>query len=331
VRTSEIFGIDRREIESRFLVRLFSCFGENNFADIKSGRGILPDPLNPSRLIYHTSPASDSSFNPAYLCTTVSLNKYLDIASSMHNTSAFSSGRQATEFSLHSAEINNSWARLTFYEKYPFIAVITPRKAIRDNDILHKKLVLAGEEAAGRFSLVLNDDPVYKQLARESKTDEIRKRNWAVAMSGTHLIIPAQASGKDSIEIEKANRILKEFMENAYFNYVTPKDDLAFGGSKYILANQGSVYIIYTPKAGKNIGIKSIKSGTYDLKWLDCKTGKTLEGKFEIRDTNRYIWDVPEQMGKEVALYLVNDQFKKAHRKAFTNLNKISENLADLE
>ncbi len=331
VRTSEIFGVNRQEIESRFLTRLFSCFGESLLAGIKSASGLLPDPLNPSRLIYNTSPANDSSLNPAYLCTTVSLNKYLDLSSSEQYIPPSSTGKQGSEISLHSTEINSSWARLTFYDKYPFIAFITPRKAISSDDDLHQKLVLAGEEAAGRFSLVLNEDPVYKQLAMEGKTDEIRKRNWAVAMSGTHIIIPVQVSGKDSVEIKKSNRILKEFMENSFFNYVAPKDELALGGSKYILGNQGSVYIIYTPKAGKNIGIKSIKKGTYDLKWLDCKTGKTLEGKFEIGDTNRYVWDIPEQMGEEVALYLVNDQFKKAHRKALTSLKEISKNLADLE
>ncbi len=331
VRTSSIFGVDRQEIEARFLARLFNCFGESDFTGISNVTGLLPDPLNPSRLIYNTPSSKTGVYDPAYLCTTASLNTCLDLPSTAQNISTSSVSGKTAEIALHSTDISSNWARLTFYKKCPFIAVINPGTAIRDADMLHKKLVMTGEEAAGRFSLILNEDPVYKQLAAEGKTDEIRKRNWAVAMAGVHVVIPVKTSGKDSSEIEKSNRILKSFMENSFFNYVSPKDELAFEGSKYVLGNQGSVYIIYSPEAGKKIGIKSITKGKYDLKWLDCKTGKTLEGKFEISETNHYIWDIPDQMGEEVALYLVSDQFRKAHRHALTSLNKVSGNLADLE
>ena len=121
-------------------------------------------------------------------------------------------------------------------------------------------------------------------------------------------------------------------MEGTYFNYTSPKDDLAFGGSKYILANQGSVYIIYSPGANQTLGIKSIPKGKYTLKWYDCKTGKTLESKLEIEKKDHYAWSIPDSMGKEVALYLVSDQFTKEHNRALTKNHKTAKTLhADLK
>lgn len=331
VRTSQIFGVDRKKIESEFLTRLFSCFGENYLPEASSLAHLLPDPLNPARLVYNTAASEKSTITPAYICSMAPLNTCLDLPpEEQYKTTSPSAGEKA-EIRLHSTDINNNWAYIRYYEKYPFIAVITPKRPIADADALHRKLLTANEEAAGRFSLLLNNDPVYQQLAQAGKIDDIRKRNWAVAMSGTHLVIPVKISGKDSAKVAQSNRILKEFMEQSFFNYIAPRDELAFGNSKYIMGNQGSVYLIYSPDAGKTIGIKSIAKGNYTVKWLDCRTGKTLEGKLEIGETNRYVWDVPESFGGEVALRLVSDRFKKTHRQALTKVGEVSKNLADLE
>lgn len=318
VRTSRIYGVDRNMIESQFLARLFNCFAKGNTMVVNHDRTVLPDPFNQSRLIHNTS--GSKMLKPAFICSSGKISDILNTHTIQMNNNTSDVSTLKGESSLSMTDINPSLANITFYSDYPYIAIITPKIIIQDADKIHKYLVETWQKTAGRFSLLLNKDPAYIQLAKDGKTDEIRHRNWAAAMAGANIILPTGSSHIDSVDIARSNHRLQKFMEDTYFNYTSSKDELAFGGSKYILANQGSVYIIYSLEANQPLGIKSIPKGKYALKWFDCKTGKTLEGKLEIKKTDRYLWSIPDSMGKEVALYLVSDQFTKNHNLALTQI-----------
>jgi len=318
IRTSQIYGVDRDMIESQFLARLFNCFAKGNTMAINPNRTVLPDPFNQSRLIYNIT--GSKRLKPAFICSSGTVSDLLNTQPTQINNSTADVKTLKGESSLSMTDINPGWANLTFHTEYPYIAVVTPKKIIQEADVIHKYLVETWQKTAGRFSLLLNEDPAYIQLAKDGETDEIRHRNWAVAMAGSHIVLPAKISNNGNQNIAISNHRLQKFMEDTYFNYTSPKDELAFGGSKYILANQGSVYIIYSRDANQPLGIKSIPKGKYSLKWFDCKTGKTLEGKLEIEKTDRYLWSIPESMGKEVALYLVSDNFTKDHNLALTQI-----------
>ena len=75
-------------------------------------------------------------------------------------------------------------------------------------------------------------------------------------------------------------------------------------GSSASIADPGRSYIVYASNLKGNIGLKAIEQGRYQLRWLDCATGKTVIEKSVRVAAGDQSWAKPVGIGNEVALYM---------------------------
>jgi len=88
------------------------------------------------------------------------------------------------------------------------------------------------------------------------------------------------------------------------FHEMAPHDELARGDTEYVLARPGRAYIAYSSRCTRELGLTGRFEGTYDLRWFDCATGKTVtRASVKISAVNAS-FARPAGLGKEVALYL---------------------------
>ena len=110
----------------------------------------------------------------------------------------------------------------------------------------------------------------------------------------------ATTAGSD---LEDCGRLV-HFFESKNFNEMSPHDELAFAGTKYVLARPGFSYIAYTPNLQGEIGLKGLRRGTYEFHWFDCASGKELrQARVNIKAGDQS-WKKPRPIGAELALYI---------------------------
>ena len=76
------------------------------------------------------------------------------------------------------------------------------------------------------------------------------------------------------------------------------------GQTKWVLADKGQAYIVYSYEASENLGLKSLTSGLYRLRWFDCVSGRIEEVKQVRVPGGNSIWRKPSGFGNELALYV---------------------------
>jgi len=97
---------------------------------------------------------------------------------------------------------------------------------------------------------------------------------------------------------------IRTFFESTNFYDVSPRDDLAFSSTDYVLAKPGSHYIAYPPDATSTLGIRSMTSGVYNLTWLDTINGTVVEQKNVSIPSGDRIFTKPSGFSSEIALYI---------------------------
>jgi hypothetical protein len=105
------------------------------------------------------------------------------------------------------------------------------------------------------------------------------------------------------VETLKKCRYLQQFFESTDFYTMSPHDELAAGGTRWVLADPGRSYIAYSEKLEKAIGVRGLKPGEYDLTWLDCRTGKTATARQTAKETDG-TFARPDSIGPWCAVWI---------------------------
>lgn len=164
-------------------------------------------------------------------------------------------------------------------------------------DELHRGLLEARHEAAGRYGIIL------AEAANWGTGAEARRKSWACAMAG----IPAMVLGMDIAstsreDLEGCGRLVR-FLESLGTG-LEPHDELAAGRTQYVLARPGEAYVAYSADAVGELGLRDVEPGSYTLRWLDCATGDVATGTLTHTDRGPLSLAVPPGLGSEVALDL---------------------------
>ena len=133
-----------------------------------------------------------------------------------------------------------------------------------------------------------------------------RKYVWACVMAGLHKLIPSHRPNnpRDKVHLYE-DGFVSSFMEKTDFHTMRPRNDLAAGSTKWVLANPGNSYILYTYDYQDSLGVKGMVSGWYDLLWLDTETGETVTQKSRtLLKSGDITWKKPASIGNELALYI---------------------------
>jgi len=117
------------------------------------------------------------------------------------------------------------------------------------------------------------------------------------------MILGMDIAGTARDDLEDCGRLVR-FFESTNFNEMSPHDELRFAGTKYVLALPGSSYIAYTPELRGKIGLRNMKAGNYEFRWLDCATGKEFaQTKVKVAAGSQS-WRKPDGIGDELAVYI---------------------------
>ncbi len=136
-------------------------------------------------------------------------------------------------------------------------------------------------------------------------SDFSRKYVWACAMTGMHKLIPSHRPNitRDLIHLQEDGYVAS-FMEKTDFHTMWHRNDLAAGSAKWVLANPGNSYILYTYDYQDNMGLIGMFQGWYDLLWLDTETGETVWQRNILAKWGENTWKKPPTIGNEIALYV---------------------------
>jgi hypothetical protein len=180
---------------------------------------------------------------------------------------------------------------------------------VASTDSVHRSLLSAWADTSAQKILNLSE------VADHAKQDRttVRRWNWAAAMGGAsavQVIWMGRASDdpawNDPGKYKDCARLM-DFMEAAtLLNTLSPRDDLAYGATQWVLANPGHAYIAYSTKAGA-MGIKNMTTGNYQFHWLDIPSGTTVQQTNVAVTAGDQSWPRPAGIGEEAAVYLVND------------------------
>jgi len=163
---------------------------------------------------------------------------------------------------------------------------------------LHDGMVTAWEGAAGRYNLNMSE------AANYGSGEAARRKSWAVAMGGAYVMALGWDVVSTPLEDLEDCGVLRTFMESTSFAAMEPHDELAYGGTRYVLALPGESYIAYAADPSGDLGIEGMTAGSYDLVWLDILTGTRVEEEGVAVPGGDQSWPAPDGMGSEIALFI---------------------------
>ncbi|MCZ7649484.1 MAG: Ig-like domain-containing protein [Planctomycetota bacterium] len=165
-------------------------------------------------------------------------------------------------------------------------------------DSLHAGMVTAWDNAAGKYNLNMSEAASYGTGATA------RLKDWACAMGGAYVMRLGMDIASTSVsDLQDCGR-LRAFFESFDVSALAPHDELKHGGTQYVLANPGAAYAAYASNLSGSLGLKSLTSGTYTLKWLDCVTGASVTQNGVGVAAGDQTFAKPGGIGNELALYL---------------------------
>jgi len=163
---------------------------------------------------------------------------------------------------------------------------------------LHKGIVDAWRNAAGRYNLNM------AECASHGTGPSARRKSWACAMAGAYvMVLRMDIATTSKSDLEDCGRLVR-FFESTNFHEMSPHDELAYGGTKYVLALPGHSSIAYASQLRGDIGLKDMAAGTYEFRWFNCATGKEVtQTKINVKAGDQ-TWSKPRSMGDELAVYI---------------------------
>jgi len=157
----------------------------------------------------------------------------------------------------------------------------------------------AWNKAAGKYQVIYSES-----TAVGADGDAIRRHAWAVAMGGLMPMLLTMDIAHTPSETLEQCRHLQRFFESTDFYRMAPRDELARGGTRWVLAAPGGSYIAYADEATGPLGLVNLEAGRYHLTWLDCITGETIVERDLLASGGVSAWPRPSSLGNEVAVWI---------------------------
>ncbi|MBI4902690.1 MAG: Ig-like domain-containing protein [Acidobacteria bacterium] len=183
-------------------------------------------------------------------------------------------------------------------------AIQTHVPSVKPKQQFHAWMLEAWRLAAGRYSLNMSEDFEHGEMCKRGDRAGVRRRNWAAAMAGSYVMVLGMDGASTPPEWLADCRHLQRFFESTDFDRMAPADELAGSETEYVLAATGMSYILYSSASKSGLGLKGVKAGPYDVRWLDCVTGRTIERREMKSGEGEQAFAKPQALGDEVALYL---------------------------
>jgi hypothetical protein len=118
-------------------------------------------------------------------------------------------------------------------------------------------------------------------------------------MGGAYImILGMDVAGTPLGDLQDCGRLV-QFMESTSFSLMAPHDELAHGGTQYVLACPGRAYIAYASQQTPRIGLRAMTPGIYRFRWFDCVSGRSVtRGRVSVSGGDQ-VWAKPSGIGDE--------------------------------
>ena len=171
-------------------------------------------------------------------------------------------------------------------------------------DDMYNKIRALWDASAGKYNVLLGQAWPVRNGA------DGRKKSWATAMAGAYVVQAYGQTGQlwDVLRSPDADLRALGYIDDFFkaiptLNRMTPRNDLKYGDTKWVLAEPGANYVAYSYSATANLGVKGLTNGSYQLKWLDTVDGSTVVQTVSVTSANR-TFPRPASIQPESALYI---------------------------
>lgn len=149
--------------------------------------------------------------------------------------------------------------------------------------------------------IAMRNETEYHQIDRTIA----RIHNWACALAGMH----ALEAQLNAARADRRDRILDAghvvtFMEQTDWFRMRPANQLAAGETKWVLADPGQSYILYSYDCRQRLGLNALPKGRYEILWFDPISGKSVRQVVNQEQEGPARWQKPAGFPSEVAAYL---------------------------
>jgi hypothetical protein len=165
-------------------------------------------------------------------------------------------------------------------------------------DELHQGVVDAWRQARGRYNLNLSEAADWGTGA------DARKKAWACALGGAHVMVLGMDIASTPADDLKDCGYLVQFFSVVELPGMAPHDELACGGTQYVLARPGQRYVAYASDAQGQLGLRQMQAGEYAFYWFDCRRRCWLALDSVRIEQGDQTWKTPDDFGPEVAVYI---------------------------
>ncbi len=167
---------------------------------------------------------------------------------------------------------------------------------------LHDGIVKSWRQARGRYNLNM------AEAAGFGSGEEARRKLWACAMAGAYaMVLGMDIASTPLSDLEDCGGLVR-FMRTVDHEGMSPHDELAAGGTQYVLASAGDDYVLYSCDVKDCLGLKGVQSGSYELNWFDCVTHRWVIQPHVATRGGVRSWTKPAGLGNEVALHVRREQ-----------------------
>ncbi len=195
---------------------------------------------------------------------------------------------------------NNSLSFSEFADD-PDIDIFAAQWNVPTAEELHDGMITARKEAGDRYGVMMSEAENFGFGVTA------REKFWACAMAG----VPAMALGWTFDSSDAPSRedletcgTLVRFFDDVDFSNMMPDDALGFDAARYVLANPGVEYLLYSNDSKRALGLDFLPEGVYTLSWFEITTGKKiLHGSYTCPG-GRQSWYTPRRFQGPVALHI---------------------------
>jgi hypothetical protein len=176
---------------------------------------------------------------------------------------------------------------------------------------LHDGLLKALAVAGGRYSLNLSE------CADWGTGAEHRRKLWACAMTGAHIMVLGMDIEKTPVEDLSACGTVRAFMDRwfAAASGLVPNDSLRDADTEYVITppaapRDGRALVrfgLYGSQVSRGLGLRMLPRGRYALTWIDAATGRLRTASHVQQADGPALLEPPAGLGREVALIVVRE------------------------
>ncbi|MCA9264710.1 MAG: serine hydrolase [Planctomycetales bacterium] len=172
-------------------------------------------------------------------------------------------------------------------------------------DDVYAQTRMAVDAARGNYSLIYAENTETPQDA-----DHWRRHAWTVAMAGAQPMLLGMDVASTPDAALRQCRILSEFFEDTDFWTMRPDNRSAAlpARAPLLLRNTVGAFIAWSAFPSNLLAVdnlqngETLQNGEYELLWLDCMTGRRVEGA-TVAVGGRVQLEKPTSIGDEFAVY----------------------------